>query len=179
VAFASKSGSRGKIHDWYRHGRTGFSARIRSTDDADTGPLTRPCARSSAASSGPVQRDSGTPVSAGSWQASATTAARSASGISRGRPGLGRSLSPSMRSSANRPRHFRTVSTLTPRSAAIRAFGRPRAAASTICARSRSRQCVFAARTLIFSVLRSDAVSMTGTAAGGIAAPGSELQLCN
>jgi hypothetical protein len=50
----------------------------------------------------------------------------------------------------------------------VRAFGQFRAAASTTCARSRSRQHVFAPRTLSFSVLRCDAVSVTGTAAGGI-----------
>jgi hypothetical protein len=58
---ASKSGSRGKIQDWYCHGLTGFLARIRSRDVTDMGSLTRPRAVSSAASSGPVQRDSGTP----------------------------------------------------------------------------------------------------------------------
>ena len=131
------------------------------------GALTRPCAVSSAASSGPVQRDSGTPVAAGSWQASATTAARSASVIRRGRPDRGSSSSPASPRPANRPRHLRTVSTLTPRPAAIRALPRPRAAASTICARSRSRQHVFAPRIHFFSVLRSAAVSVTGTAAGG------------
>ncbi|HEY6311524.1 MAG TPA: hypothetical protein VIY52_12080 [Streptosporangiaceae bacterium] len=117
---------------------TGCSARIRSTDDADMG-LASPRAASSAVSSGPVHRPSGTPVAAGSWQASATTTARSAALIRRGRPGRGRSVSPSRPRAANRPRHVRTVSTLTPRPAAIRAFGCPRAAASTICARSRSR----------------------------------------
>ena len=91
------------------------------------------------ASYGSARRPSGTPVAAGSWQASATTAARSAALIRRGRPGRGRSVSPSRPRAANRPRHLRTVSTLMPSPAAIRAFGCPRAAASTICARSRSR----------------------------------------
>jgi hypothetical protein len=126
----------------------------------------RPRAASSAASSGPVHRDSGIPVAAGSWQASATTAARSAALIRRGRPDRGRSFSPSRRRAANRPRHLRAVSTLMPRPAAMRALARPRAAASTICARSRSRQQVLAPRTRIFRVLRSTAVSVTGTAAG-------------
>ena len=101
--------------------------------------LASPALVISAASSGPLQRASGTPVAAGSWQASATTAARSSALIRRGRPDRGRSLSPSSPRAANRPRHLRTVSTLTCRSAAIRALARPRAAASTICARSQSR----------------------------------------
>jgi hypothetical protein len=53
----------------------GCSAKIRKMEDGEMG-LARPWALSSAASSGPVQRDSGTPVAAGSWQASAATAAR-------------------------------------------------------------------------------------------------------
>jgi hypothetical protein len=54
-----------QIHDWYCHGPAGCSARIRSTDDAGMG-LASPRAASSAASSGPVQCASGTPVAAGS-----------------------------------------------------------------------------------------------------------------
>jgi len=138
VALAAKSGSRGKIQDWYCQGLTGFSAKIRKMEDGEIGQA-RPWAASSAASSGPVHRDSGTPVAAGSWQASATTAARSSALIRRGRPHRGKSLSPASPRAANRPRHLRTVSTLTPRPAAIWALARPRAAASTICARSQSR----------------------------------------
>ncbi len=107
-------------------------------EDAETGPV-RPRLASSAASSGPLHRDSGTPVAAGSWQARATTAARSAAVIRRGRPDRGKSFRPSRPRAANRPRHLRTVSTAMCRSAAIRALARPRAAASTICARSQSR----------------------------------------
>ena len=93
----------------------------------------------SVAARGPVQRDSGTPVVAGTWQvASATTAARVSSLIRLGRPDRGRSFSPSSPRAANRPRHLRAVSTLTSRSRAMQALARPRAADSTICARSRS-----------------------------------------
>ena len=171
VAFAAKSGSRGYIQDWYCHGLTGFSARIRSSEDTAIGARARARSSSSRFSSGPVHRDSGTPVSAGSWQASATTAARSASLISRGRPDRGRSLSPAGPRSANRARHLRTVFTLISRPAAIRALSRPRAACSTICARSRSRYGVFAPRTRFFMILRSDAASVTGTAAGSMPSP--------
>ncbi|MGH3191376.1 MAG: hypothetical protein ACRDOL_29850 [Streptosporangiaceae bacterium] len=63
--------------------------------------------------------------------------------------------------------------TATPRSAAIRALSRPRAAARTIRARNQSRYGVFAPRTRFFKILRSAAVSVTGTARGsGMAAPG-------
>ena len=55
-------------------------------------------------------------------------------------PRPGRSASPSSPRTANRRRHLRAVSWLMPRSRAIRALPRPRAAVSTICARSRFRQ---------------------------------------
>ena len=96
-------------------------------------------AASSRARSGPLHRDSGTPDSAGSAQASATTSARSAAVNTGGRPLRGASASPASRPSANRRRHLRTVSVHTPISAAIAALSWPAAAASTIAARSRSR----------------------------------------
>ena len=71
---------------------------------------------------------------AGSWQAIAFTSAR-CTGVKRGgRPDRGRSLRPSSRSVANRPRHLRTVSTFNPSRVAITAFGRPAAASRTILA---------------------------------------------
>ncbi len=156
-----------------------FPARIRSSDDTDTGSPARACASSSRFSSGPLHRDSGTPVAAGSWQASATTAARAASLISRGRPDRGRSFSPPSPCRANRPRHLRTVAAATRRSAAIRSLARPRAAASTTCARSRSRYGVIAPRTRFFRSLRSDAVSATGAAAASGMPSQGKLQQCN
>jgi hypothetical protein len=53
-------------------------------------------------------------------------------------------------------------------SRAIRALERPIAAASTICARSRSRQEVLAPRMRFFSALRPLAVKVTGTAGSGM-----------
>ena len=68
----------------------------------------------SAARSGQLHRDSGTPVSAGNWQARALTSA-TWTGVNRaGRPDRRRSVSPAMPWSAYRPRHVRTVSTVTP-----------------------------------------------------------------
>ncbi len=138
VALAANWGSRGKIQDWYCQGLMGCSARIRKMEEGEIWAA-GPALVISAASSGPVHRDSGTPVAAGSWQASATTAARSSALIRRGRPVRGKSLSPPRPRAANRLRHLRAVSALTPRSAAMRALARPRAAASTICTRSQSR----------------------------------------
>src|ERR1700683_257345 len=111
VALAAKSGSRGQTHDWYCHGLMGCSARIRRTEDGEIWRA-RPALVISAARSGLLQRGSGTPVAAGSWQASATTAARSSALIRRGRPDRGRSLSPSGPRAANRLRHLRAVATL-------------------------------------------------------------------
>ena len=147
-------------------------ARIRSTDDTDTGPA-RPRAASSAASSGPVHRDSGTPVAAGSWQASATTAARSAPLIRRGRPDRGRS---SARQAQRREpaRHFRTVSAPIRISRATGRYSRSRRGASSISAAAGPARRLRPG-TRFFSVLRSAAVSVTGTAAatayGGSRAP--------
>ena len=56
-----------------------------------------------------------------------------------GRPGRGSSIRPATRRATNRERHLRTVSALTLRSVATRAFGTPAAHARTIRARSASR----------------------------------------
>src|SRR5215472_5702384 len=173
VALAAKSGSRGEIQDWYCQGLMGCSAKIRKTEEGEICRAS-PALVNSAASSGPLQRASGTPVAAGSWQASAITAARSSALIRCGRPDRGRSLSPSRPRAANRPRHLRTVSTLMCRSAAMRALARPHAAASTICARRQSRYAVLAPRARFFNLLRSPALSITGTARYcGMPPPGS------
>ena len=82
---------------------------------------------------------SGVPLSAGSSQASAFTSATTVAANARGRPGRGRSRSPSRPCSQNRRRHLRTVSSVTPRPRAIAAFAAPSAAANTIRARSTSR----------------------------------------
>ena len=72
-AFASKSGSRGKIHVRWRQGRMASSVshrhKVVSPIDA-----TNPCRTTSRFNSGMVKRDSGRPRSWGSSQASALTA---------------------------------------------------------------------------------------------------------
>ena len=75
----------------------------------------RPRLASPAASSGQLHRASGTPVAAGSWQASAQTSARSSALIRRGAPARGRSASPGSPRAANRARHLRAVSSVIPR----------------------------------------------------------------
>src|SRR3954447_24109905 len=55
---------------------------------------TTPRVTASAASSAVLHRDSGTPVSAGNWQASAFTSASAIVAKVRSRPGRGRSLDP-------------------------------------------------------------------------------------
>ena len=76
---------------------------------------------------------------AGSWQASAFTSITWTGVNVGGRPLRARSTSPSSPSAANRPRHLRTVSTVTAHRRAIAALDKPRAASSTIRARSLSR----------------------------------------
>ena len=73
-ALARKLGSRMKIQDRYCQGLRASSRSQRRTVDAETVSVI-PRAVSSAASSGQDQCDSGTPVSAGSWQASALASA--------------------------------------------------------------------------------------------------------
>ncbi|MDQ0842496.1 hypothetical protein QFZ68_002176 [Streptomyces sp. V1I6] len=63
-----------KIQDWYCQGLSASWRSQRRTVDAETVSVI-PRAVSSAASSGHDQRASGTPVSAGSWQARALASA--------------------------------------------------------------------------------------------------------
>ncbi len=137
AALTAKSGSRAEIHERCCHGLSASPASHRRTVDAEAATWHRPA--SSRASSGQLHRDSGTPVSAGSAHASATASARAAPVNTGGRPLRRASCRPASRPAANRRRHLRTVSVHTPSSPAIPALALPSAAASTICARSRSR----------------------------------------
>lgn len=84
-ALARKSGSRMKIQDWYGQGLSASWRSQRRTVDGEMVSVT-PRAVSSAASSGHDQRASGTPVSAGGWQARALASA-TCTGVKRaGRP---------------------------------------------------------------------------------------------
>jgi hypothetical protein len=139
-ALAAKSGSRGKIHDRCRQGLIASAASQRATVDAEMSS-TMPAQTASSARSAALHRDSGTPWVAGSSQARALTCAVCTAVNRRGRPGRGASASPSSRRRQNRARHFRTVSTCTPWSAAIAVLAAPSAAANTIRARSAIRAC--------------------------------------
>lgn len=66
--------------------------------------------------------------------------------------------------SANRPRHLRTVFTLTPLTAVIPAFAAPSAASSTILARSTARTCPDLDAAIFANCPRTTSSSMTGTA---------------
>nr|WP_171075316.1 hypothetical protein [Nonomuraea basaltis] len=80
-----------KIHDWCCHGLSAFWARMRRTVEAEIAAA-RPRATASRASSPLLQRDNGTPVSAGNWQASAVICARCSEVIRGGRPKRCRSV---------------------------------------------------------------------------------------
>lgn len=95
-------------------------------------------AMASRASSGYDQLDGGAPVSADNWQASALIWAADSAVNEGGRPGRLRTAGQGRPSSANRPRHFRTVSTRRPAGGAMRALERPLAVCATICARIRA-----------------------------------------
>jgi hypothetical protein len=127
-----------KIHDWCCQGLSVSSRSQRRTVEAEIEPAMQR-ATISRASSGHDQRDSGVPVSAGSWQARALTSATCTGVKRRGRPHRLRSARAGMPPSAKRARQVRTVSRCAPVSRAIAALPRPRAACSTICARRRSR----------------------------------------
>jgi hypothetical protein len=71
---AAKSGSRGKIHDWYCHGLIASAASHRRTVDAETDSTSR-STTACAASSEELHRDSGTSREAGGSHAIALTPA--------------------------------------------------------------------------------------------------------
>jgi hypothetical protein len=118
----------------------------------------------SRASSGADHNDNGTPVAAGSWHANDFTSAACTAVNRRGRPDLGRSISPSRPWSANRPRHLRTVSSVVANSAAMSALVCRAAASSTIRARTRSRCGVLCPRARRFSTRRIEPVNVIGQA---------------
>jgi hypothetical protein len=86
--------------------------------------------------------------------------------ISRGRPGRGSSVSPASLFSANRDRHFDTMSRETLRSAATALFDPPAAQASTIRDRSASACAVLRRRDHASSVRRSPSARLRGTSFG-------------
>jgi hypothetical protein len=102
--------------------------------------------------------------SGGTEVATATTASRALGPWVSGRPDRGRSNSPGIPATANRPRHIRTTPVLQPRSRAICAFVPPSAAAKTIFARSTSRCGLVAPATICSSLRRRFFVGLTGTA---------------
>jgi hypothetical protein len=116
----------------------GCSARIRSTEEGEIG-LASPAFVISAASSGPLQRASGTPVAVGSGQASATTRGPLQRGDPPWPPGPGQLLEP-VEPAGGEPdppladRVHTDVQVCRDPGA-----GPVTAAASTICARSQSR----------------------------------------
>jgi hypothetical protein len=97
------------------------SARIRRTVEADSDPTT-PRSMASWAISAQVQAEIGRPCSAGNEHAIAFTSTATTGANTRGRPLRGKSSKPLSRAAANRPRHLRTVSIVTPKQAAIAAF---------------------------------------------------------
>ncbi len=120
---AGEVGSRGKIQERCRQGRIASAASQRPTVEAEIDSTT-PRVTASAASSAQLHRASGTPVSAGSSQASALTSASAVLGrCAAGPAGAGRPARPGPRAQ-NRARHLRTVSSQTPSRRAIAAFGR-------------------------------------------------------
>jgi hypothetical protein len=148
-----------EIHDRCCQGLSASASSQRRTVDGETRTLQR--VASWRVSSGLLHRDNGTPVAAGSSHANAITSARTASGSRRGRPGRAASRSPLNRSTTNRLRHLRAVSTPTPTVRAIAAFAWPSAAASTIRARIRSRWEVRVERARRDSSRRSDSIRTT------------------
>jgi hypothetical protein len=107
--------------------------------DAPESSQTIPRATAARAISLVEKRDSGSPLAAGSSQASAFTSARTSGGKAGGLPRRGRSSSPVSPSSWKRLRHIDTTSRRVFSRAAISSLRSPWAAKSTICARTTSR----------------------------------------
>ena len=135
AAFAAKSGSRGKIHDRYRHGLIASACNQRRTVD-DEIAATRPSRTAWPASSAELHLDNGTRRCSGGSHAIALMPATTSDPNRRGRPDRGRSARPAIPSSQNRFRHRDTTSTQTPTRAAMSTFCMPSAASSTIRART-------------------------------------------
>ena len=137
-ALTAKSASRGKIQDRCCQGLIASAASQRRTVEADS-ETTTPRRSASADRSGQLHFPNGRPASVGNSHANAFTSATWTALKMRGRPDRGRSTRPASRRCQNRRRHLRTVSTWMPRSAAIRVFDTPWAAARMILARMTSR----------------------------------------
>jgi hypothetical protein len=163
AARVAKSGTRGKIHDWWYQGRIASLVSHRRTVEAEMSSTT-PLSTASSARSAWLKRDRGTLRVAGSSQAIALTWACCARVNLGGRPGRSRSRNPASPAAAKRPRQVRTVSSQTPTRSAIAVLGQPRAASSTIVARTTWRCSAVAVRVSFFSRWRWTAVSTTGQA---------------
>ena len=125
----------GKIHIRWHQGRMASLAKVRQTVAAEM-KATMPRRTSSRASSVQLQRESGTPVVAGSSHARTFTSATTWAPNVLGRPGRSWSFSPSRPCSQNRLRQRWTTWVLVPTRSAISLLAIPSAAKSTTLART-------------------------------------------